>query len=157
MTVDRHNAETARLAYLEDRVLSADPVERVCICFEEIGERLRRADALLARREGASTGTARRALANEAHGHLMKACAFLGELQAALDRQSAETEVRAHAEELFRFYEIVIGLVVQVDRGADRGVLEHVRAAIGERLTYWRTVRGLYLEEQARQAEQRAA
>lgn len=138
-------ASEARLAYLEDRLRSAHPVERVCLSFTQALENAKAATELAVNISSTDVRD-RQKCVNEAHAKTMKCHAWVSELQASLDTHNTDEQVRRQAEDFFGLYAIILELLTSADMSlrddseSSVRLLQKVQNLLEERLRYWQQV-----------------
>lgn len=146
------SGETTRLAYMEDRIRTADPVTRILISLDEALLNLARAEKTVKEFEQNDAtddhGIAKRALGNRAHAFLMKSHGWVSALQSGLAIKSPDTSVQEWAQQEFGVYSAVLAHLLKADTALIRtqdaqaalSELSLIRPHLEQRQQFWNQV-----------------
>jgi flagellar secretion chaperone FliS len=124
-----YNTSAYRDTYLEDRVMSASPVELVQMLYEGAIEAVEKARVCL--RAGDIAGRAQA---------ISKASAIVGELAQSLGAASAGADAPEFERNLRRLYEFVIHCLLEANAAQTEAPLEDAGRVLVTLLEAWRTV-----------------
>lgn len=121
----RHYAEQYRQVGVSTRVVDADPHKLVALLLEGASERIRRAEAFMARGDQATKGKA-----------IGEACAIIGHLNGSLDH-AAGGDI---AGNLAALYEYIVQRLTEANLNNDAEALQESLALVAEIESAWNAI-----------------